>query len=232
MKPQKFYALQENGDIIPITVGEPINITQEVVASLLKDCVRSDKRVFNIAELGDVDVSIPADGAYYIARITKLPLKAPYKIEDGILYPKFSSSGDPVLPIEWQVPDDLRLLFVVMVKNNVNTSYIQKGQHWLLAFDSEKRCYRLPLANIYSDGKICLGEIKLQYPSAKECVEACWQQIKNGQWNGDLDSNPDEAKALFRFKPLKEGFEQQPSLGDWKSLSKVISPGVLNFIQI
>lgn len=210
---------------------EEIECTDEIIKSLSKSEFRKTNLVMEMPGPVPVGLTITGQGDYWTVPIRKLPLKAPFKTIDGVFFPQFSATHEPVLPLEWEVPEDMRLALVILTEAGDRVVSIKN--QWLLALDSEKRCYRLPMGNIYEDGRLCIGDMKPHHASAQKCIEAELEQFARSQWNGDLDSSAEQTKALFRFKPVnaKDGkFEQQPPLARWQDLSKKISPSILNFI--
>lgn len=206
------------------------NIGHDVIERFSSGVVRSFPNVFSV-EGRPVEAFIEeGENGYFSTRVTKIPLKAPFKIEEGILYPKFSATNEPVFPMEWITPDEMWLQLIVKCYTRERKTFIHTI--WLIALDKENRAYRLPLANLFEDGRICIGDILNERVSAQDAVSAVWEQIKNSVWNGDLDMNPDEAKSMFRFKALADGFEQLPPLSHWKELCRVIAPPILKIIGI
>lgn len=229
MKTETMHVLTEDGAIERLTLNrEVVNVGPQVLAALSGNVIRSTKGVFAVNGLGPVDLSLPKDGAYYVSRPPYLPLKAPFAMREGLLVPEFTAE-DPVLPLDWKLPGDMQLIFIVKMGNGCQ---IEKGQHWLLARDKEGRTYRLPLGNVYDDGRICLGDFPLNYNTAHEAMIAAWEQLRNSQWNSDLVQENDKHQDLFRYLPKNEGFIQQPPTADWRTLSIKINPPVLNFVQI
>src|SRR5208282_758240 len=106
------------------------------------------RRAFNLFEVagwGAVNGAFTAGDNYYSLQLPHLPLKTHFKIHEGILYPKFSAKEEPVIAMEWKIPQDMNLVLLCAVKSN--TGGCACGKQWLVAFDHEKRTYRLPLGN-------------------------------------------------------------------------------------
>jgi hypothetical protein len=224
------FILSSDGKIIQREIVENEKIlSASALDELSTGVVRHLSAAFELPEIGPVNCDINQECAHFTCRIPFLPLKTRYVIKDEILVPSFSSKRDPVFDLKWKAPQDMRLILVIEVHSG-NTYLI--GVCYLFAFDPDKRCYRLPLGNLYDDGKICMGDFRTNLGDCQKAVQAAWEQFKTSAWNGDLDSRKEWSQQLFRFKATKDGFDQLEPADKWTALADKISPPILNQIRL
>lgn len=231
MKTQKEIILKPDGTITRRTVSEEdVNVGDAIIASLCSDVKLKARSVFKTSNGLAANMCLIEDEIYLTVALPSLPLKAPFKIKDGILYPKFSAAGEPVMPMVWLPPEGMRIAMLVLVRSVGDSAGIIN--QWLFAFGADERAYRLPLGNLYDDARLCNGEIPATHPTIQAAVYCELEQLAKGQWNGDLDRTAEQAKSLFRFKPLNDKFEQLPPLAGWETLCEKISTATLDFVVL
>lgn len=125
----------------------------------------------------------------------------------------------------WNVPTDMMLLFALV---NFKTAY-------LLAFEKQKyQCYKLPMANVYPDGRVCMGnhfdsEIANKRGTIHK-LDYAIQDFYATDYNHDLRPDYSKSDVTFRFEPAgTENFNQLPS--PWESGSSVISNSVIDMVR-
>jgi len=125
----------------------------------------------------------------------------------------------------WRVPNDMLLLFALV---NFKTAY-------LLAFEKAKhQCFRLPMANVYPDGRVCMGNhFESEMANKRGTIHKLDHAIKDfysTEYNKDLHPDYSKTDMTFRFKPMGESdFEQLPS--PWVDGSAVISNSVIDMVR-
>jgi hypothetical protein len=223
--------MTEDGAITRRTVTEEvIDAGESVIESISTTITRKAQNVFEVPGWGPVNLAINVEGCYYSMRLNKLPLKANFKIHEGILYPKFSASKEPVISMVWTPPTDMKLVMLILMHPDSGKVFFE--YQWIFAFDLGGRAYRLPLGNLFDDAKLCTGSMENVHPTAQAVFVASLEQLERSQWQGDLDRSPESTQKMFRFKPVDAGFEQQPSIGAWSSLCLKISHAAVNLVNV
>jgi hypothetical protein len=225
-----------------IVVREIHQTRMEIGDSLIERlCENRSIAVLNVFDIEDVAPSAhgrfyPGDLAYYTVPIFQLPLRAPYRMVQGVLVPNFSSRTDPIIDMTWSVPHEIRLMTLLQVQNNPMCAGRHATSQWLFAMDPAGACYRLPLGNLHSDGKLCTGQSAgFMGKTDREAVNPAMKQFKSGQWNSDLWNSNANTQRMFRFKPVndKDGpafIQQVMDCSYWVELCEKIAPGVIKEI--
>lgn len=228
MKQFNEFILDEAGKVFQREVKEQEIVVTEQSLGFLSENTNFKIPCLAFNDKQPVSLVIKKDWAVAYLPVRELAIRAPYSIDaDGSIYPAFSFKNEPVFDLKWKTPDDMWIWFCLEYPG-----YRASETAWLLAFDKECRCYRLPLGNLFEDGKICLGEPMAKSRSMVESFNEIYQHFQNSQWNGDIDTQKEQTRQLFRFKAANDGFVQQPPLAHWTTLSKKISPGLLNLITL
>jgi hypothetical protein len=224
------FVLSTDGKIIKRQIMESAKeLTADQLTSLATQETRFWPAIFTHENAGPVTLGILKETLALSAELPSIRIRTNYTLSNGVLVPDFNRKGEPIFDIHWSVPADMKVLFGVEIgnKNILINAYI-------LAFDEEKRCYRLPLGNLYENANICLGEFTFNPVSAQAQFNAAFEQFNKSVWNDDLANSGDAEKtrSLFRFKPKDDGFEQLPSTAKWQESCKIIAPPILKFIKI
>ena len=159
--------------------------------------------------------------------INHIPLKAHFRLLNQVLVPVFASTSDVEMPLVWQSPAEVRLVFVVGTEfaDRCNSVF----GNWLFAFSKEQQGYRLPLPNLHNDCTLCAGDFEASYDSALECVTASLEQFTQSQWNSDLLRTVEQSQKFFRFRPTNESFETLPiDATDWTTLCDKVSTAIMD----
>ena len=209
---------------------QPLEIGETVLEQLCSSVIRKTREVFEVPGWGVANLCIGNEYSYYTVVINNLPLKANFMVDDGILFPRFSASREPVMPMVWKPPVDMTLVMLVMIQTAEGKPYI--GNQFLLALDKEQRAFKMPLGNLHEDGRLCSGEMNRKHPTAQAALCATMEQLEKGQWQGDLDRSPAETKKMFRYKAEASVFVQLPSVGPWQDSCIKISPNVMKFLYL
>lgn len=175
--------------------------------------------------------------------LDRIRLNTSYVMEEGVLVPTFKARGRendndaPVMPLEWMVQKAaprLKLWMLTYTKHNQadNTRPFHLGESWLIATSQTNRHYRLPLPNVYSDCKICMGDFTKTGGTLAECLHNDLRQFFSSNWNADLAPDMESARKMFRFKPSNEGTETLPVIGNWNNLCGRVSIPELDFMAL
>ena len=206
MKETKEIILLPTGESVLRAVKEtPCDIVTDL-AGLLCGQVSRLVRCAGIVDGRMVHILACASENFIIQPLEIMPVNMPWRMQDDTLLPSPAPAGcdspNPLIRMDWRVPYEMSLVFISKVGAMVK---VEKKCNFLLAFDPEMRCYRLPLPNIFEDGSICMGDFDSHGTTIIEAHAKCWQQFKSAQWNTDLYSDDRIAKleALISFKVTK-----------------------------
>jgi hypothetical protein len=180
---------------------------------------------------GVVDLAIGPSG-YSVVRmpIFELPLSAPYAVEGTTTFPHFDGAH-PVMKQMWTVPNNMRLYLCVHI-----TNALECAEQFLVAMDDDRKCWRLPVSNLYADCRLCPGRYS---SSGNDIIQVCqrtWVQFQSSNWNADLYNDAtlqrrNCTKAMFTFDVSNEKFIQRPAPKKWWDLcEKVATEFVTNYI--
>jgi len=194
---------------------------------LTADVTRKQRNVMPIPGWGMAHANIGLSDTLWSVPIDRIPLKARFKVVNSILVPMFASHTDLEMPLVWQAPKEVRLVFVV--RTEPNDDCVVVGGNWLFAFNKDNNGYRLPLPNLHDECTICTGEFDASYDSALECIVASLEQFNQSKWNSDLMTTVAQSQKFFRFKPTNETFETLPiEAADWTTLCHKVSTATMD----
>jgi hypothetical protein len=232
----KEIVLRENNTFLRRTItDEEFSITNEVVAAMASDLVLTVRTVFGLPnDHGPVNLSLGRD-RYYTVMLSHLSIKTAWIFfkDKNILTPNFGSGNvPPVMTMKWYPPAEMELyaVFNLDVIGTILAVYLLAYHH------EDKTWWRLPLGNLYDDGKVCMGRTPNPSSTSDQDTIVKWLAIlEQSQWNADLWNSVEKTQRLFQFKPLKDsGFEQVPLPKDvnWMSLCDKIGPAILNRVIV
>jgi hypothetical protein len=195
--------------------------------ALAGNVFRKVENLLQIPDWGTAHANIGPDDIIWSVQIKRIPLKARFRLVSQVLVPMFASTSDLEMPLVWEVPAEIRLLFVI--RTEAVDEYHQVENNWLFAYNQANNAYHLPLPNLYDDCSICTGQFDRQHDTAAECVTASLEQFNKSQWNSDLMPSLECSQKLFRFKPTDETFETLPiDAPDWTSLCAKVSTAIMD----
>ena len=210
--------------------SEPKQIAESLIQRFGKDVVRVVKRVFPTPN-GVAHMIITGTECYAVSRLPRINLLSHYDtLEDKTLVPVFikddapNAANYPVMPLVWECPKDMVLLFVARIYNhdNVNEKMMtHKDQScFLIAYNQQKQAWLLPLPNLYEDTAICMGQFDGISTNAARSFGVALEQFDKSSWNSDLieKSRIEASKLMFRFKADKTETTCIPFTGDWTQL--------------
>ena len=224
--------LQANGTLTERLISErDLDVQSTVLDALTEDVTREVRDVFNIPGWGNVHASVGSKDTLWSVPIDRIPLLARFKLINQVLVPMFASSTDLEMPLVWNAPVEVRLVFAVVTK--CEDEQICVEGNWLFAVDGDKRGYRLPLPNLHDDCRICTGDFEGDQETALECVRASLEQFNQSQWNSDLMRTSESSQKFFRFQPTKESFTTLPiQTADWTTLCNKVSTAIMERIIV
>lgn len=153
----------------------------------------------NMATFEDQPIHFMQNGGVNITAcdLNGLTLNMSWRVnKDKVLLPVFISKSAPtdkylMMAPKWYRAANMRLLFV---RNEAD------GKCHLIAYDSSKRAYKLPLPNLHDDVAVCMGSFVPDDSSWIDRMVSSLKQFKNSSWNTDLAPNQKNAEELFRFQ--------------------------------
>lgn len=206
------------------TVRSSRDISEEIARQFASGVTISLKNAFEVKQ-GVVSVIASATQRFCCVELNKINLLAHFAIgQQNILTPRFFAPKDEVgqgLPkttMVWHPPENMTLVFAVSMTQDETThkdwSSNRYQQTFLIAFDSVKRSYLLPLPNLYDDCSICMGEFNGRDYSMQTSFQKALEQFDNSSWNSDLLGNlGPKSQQLFQF----EVEDTETNQVDWDS---------------
>lgn len=160
------------------------------------------KKAFQASGL-DVDLSIKRNQTLAYCTLKKLPLATRFAVQNGHYVPVFvgNDSATFMLNISWVPPTDMRIKFGFDIALDEDNR-LRVNQAFLFATSTARQGYfKLPLPNLYDDGKICIGEAGLNArgDTIQELFEKQLRLLEVSTWNNDLISGADYASRVFQF---------------------------------
>lgn len=222
------FILRDNGTLTERTIKErDLQAEVEVLETLTSEVKRELRNALPVPGWGVAHANVGLTDTLWSVPIQRIPLKARFRLIEGVLVPMFASTTDHEMPLVWQAPDSVRLVFVIRTQREDDT--IQVDGNWLFAFDERRNGFRLPLPNLHDDCTICTGEFERFHDTAQQCVLASLQQFNQSKWNADLMRTVAQSQKFFRFRPTNEMFETLPiEATDWTSLCDKVSTAIVD----
>lgn len=220
--------IRDNGTLTERIIRErDLQAEAEVLDALTADVTRKQRNVLPIPGWGRAHANVGLSDTLWSVPIDRLPLKARFRVINGVLVPMFASLTDLEMPMVWQAPKEVRLVFVVRTESSED-SVVVCG-NWLFAFNADGNGFRLPLPNLHDECTICTGQFESRYPSAQAGVIASLEQFNQSKWNSDLMTTVAESQKFFRFRPTNETFTTLPiEATDWTTLCAKVSTAVMD----
>ena len=219
--------IRDNGTLTERTIRERDLLAEgEVLDELTADVTRRQRNVLAVPGWGVAHADVGLTDTIWSVPINRIPLKARFRVINGILLPMFASLTDLEMPLVWQAPKEVRLVFVV--RTTVEDCVVIGG-NWLFAFSHDNNGYRLPLPNLHDECTICTGEFADCYDTAQAAVVASLEQFNQSKWNADLMRTVAQSQKFFRFRPTNETFTTLPiDAADWTTLCDKVSTAILS----
>jgi len=223
--------LKENGTLTERVIRErDLDAGQAVLDALTEGVTRTLRNVLPVPGWGVAHASVGLHDTIWSVPIDRIPLHARFRLINGVLVPAFGSATDLELPLTWRAPAEVRLVFAVRTECSEGCARI--AANWLMAFDSNRRGYRLPLPNLHDDCLICTGGFPDRHDSCAGCLAASLEQFSMSRWNADLMRTIERSQQFFRFQPTDESFTTLPiGATDWTTLCDKVSTATTERIQ-
>jgi hypothetical protein len=236
IKPGTYYCVEPERTLRLDVAATEVNVLPQLERIFAENTA---VRVANVALIGEgygmASITATPTMETWTVKVLKLGMEAPFLLRDGLHLPAFAEQNAPVIPMVWDVPDSMNLTLTVILK--CTGKVYGAGDQFLVAFDSEKRAWRLPLSNLYDECKLCHGQHNTRWKTKLESVKNACELFSKSRWNRDLYAGKDhlipKTQAMFRWRPTEGGgFEQQAMLleegKDWTSLAEKVGT---EFIQ-
>ena len=222
------FIIRNNGTITERTIKErDLKAEGEVLDSLTAEVARGHRNVVQIPGWGIAHASVGLSDTIWSVPIDKIPLKARFRVINGVLVPMFASQTELEMPMVWQAPEEVRLMLVV--RTIFEGDSVMVDGNWLFAFNQDNNGYRLPLPNLHDDCSLCTGQFKDQHESGQQCVTASLEQFNQSKWNSDLMRTIEQSQKFFRFRPTNETFETLAiEATDWTTLCEKVSTAIMD----
>jgi hypothetical protein len=198
------------------------------------------RNVFKIG--GGLPVHMLASGdPVYAVRLPFLRLNTSWGMDENsaepVLVPKFvPGPGTVEHQFDWVPMPGCAAYFVTRLGTDPYLSFISPGGP---GREGNFFSYRLPLSNLFDDGRICMGDgwsssdCLIEYEagriSAEQYLEQALAHFSGARWNSHLtDGRRTEAARMVRFTP--DGKQLPPSAADWRPLCKQIAGSGYNWV--
>ena len=219
--------LRDNGMLTERIIRErDLKAEGDVLDELTADVTRQQRNVLTVSGWGQVHADVGLNDTVWSVPIKHIPLKARFRVINGVLVPMFASMTDLEMPMVWQAPKEVRLVFVVRTETIEDT--VEICGNWLFAFNQNRNGYRLPLPNLHDECSLCTGQFESTYDSAAKAVAASLEQFNQSKWNSDLMRTVAQSQSFFRFRPTNETFETLPiAAADWTTLCDKVGTALM-----
>jgi len=224
--------IRDNGTLTERFIRErDLKAEGDVLDELTADVTRKQRNVMAIPGWGLAHADVGLNDTLWSVPIDRIPLKARFRLTNGVLLPMFASMTDLEMPMVWQAPPEVRLVFVI--RTELLDDQVLVGGNWLFAFGRDRNGYRLPLPNLHDDCVICTGQFEASHETAQAGIIASLQQFNQSKWNADLMRTVSQSQQFFRFRPTNETFETLPiAVTDWTTLCDKVSNAILDRVII
>lgn len=220
--------IRDNGTITERTIRErDLQAEAEVLETLTAEVARKIRNVLPIPDWGVAHANVGLNDTLWSVPIDHIPLKARFKVINGVLVPMFASATDLEMPLIWRAPKEVRLAFVV--RTVCQGDHLTLDGNWLFAFNQDNNGFRLPLPNLHDECSICTGQFEDSHDTALAAIGASLNQFNQSKWNSDLMRTVAQSQKFFRFRPTNEGFETLPiEAADWTTLCDKVSTAIMD----
>ena len=220
--------IRDNGTLTERIIRErDLKAEGEVLEELTAEVTRSLRHVLAIPGWGLAHANVGLADTIWSVPINRIPLKARFRVVNGVLIPMFASLTDLEMPLVWSAPPAVRLVFVVRTK--LEEDYVQVDGNWLFALSQDHNGYRLPLPNLHDECSLCTGRFEDRHATAAAGILASLEQFSQSPWNADLMRTVAQSQQFFRFRPTNETFETLPiAVADWTTLCDKVSTAIMD----
>jgi hypothetical protein len=224
--------LRDDGTLTERTIHErDLQAEAAVLDELTAAVTRRQRNVMPIPGWGLAHANAGLNDTIWSVPIDRIPLKARFRVVNGMLVPMFACLTDLEMPLIWQAPPEVRLVFVV--RTEPADDGVTVNGNWLFALNADHHGFRLPLPNLHDDCTICTGKFEDAYESAQAAVNASLKQFEQSKWNSDLMRTVAQSQQFFRFRPTNETFATLPiAAADWTTLCDKVATAILDRVSL
>lgn len=194
----------------------PIRDFEQTLGRFFGSQRRLMRNAFDLA--GDsVDVAAGIDGALCSVLLKRLTLDTCFSQVGDFLVPTFERGGMR-LKLDWEAPSDMQLRFAALCHPSWTAT-----ECFLFARGPQPGFVKLPLPNIYDDGRVCMGdEVRgtIRGDTLAACFKAALESFRSTSWNTDLNNHGASVRALFRWKSDRTPV---PAPADWRRFCQTVS---------
>lgn len=206
-----------------------IAITPELVASMIQGQPMRVPFLVHHPKWGMTAACVEPNGTLWLSvRLKTLTLRCPYSAtKNGIIVPQLDSEDDPMLTRTWNVPSDMRLMFLMNTRHNGR--HVLKNEYaYIFAMSQDNNAWRLPIGNLFDDCHLCLGQEEFIGDTHLEVLGKTLEQFELSEWNCDLwkGEKINRTQSLFSFRVNNTGFEQVPPLNHWTQYCYKVSVAI------
>lgn len=208
-----------------------VRLTTEVVATLTADVQYQIPKIC-MHELGTVSVSVSGTHSYWSVRLSYLPLRCPFALTGSTLIPSPGGDRSTLMTMKWSPPKNMGLYFLCRCHAANESANINSCVDlcYLIAVSPDGNTWRLPLGNLYDDGRICMGQESFGSKNQLDCLNMALTQFSNSEWNTDLWKDKTATGKMFRFCPNDAGFDQMDVTGSWTASCMKIGVAITKHI--
>lgn len=142
-----------------------------------------------------------------------------------VMYPSWTPCPDSAkLALIWKPPKTMTLVLIVWIEN-----FCPIEAYLVAIHSSLNTTHKLPMANLYEDGRVCMGTVDHGRRSICGSLRHFEKHINDSEWNPDIMPNGDFHQELFRFS---EDGKQKRITSEWhKHCIKVSSSAYNDIIE-
>lgn len=227
------YVVTNNGLEMRSIQQDPVSLSDAFFTSLGRYATLERRNTVEVPDWGMLHAKYHSEIDYYTLRLNRIPLRCAWAVNEssGLMTPDFSNErGSVEFELVWAPPEAMELYLLFSVGIVGDTQYSVDRQ-WLIAFrHGRPDAYRLPLANIHDDGKVCddiEGTGRYRGSTPGRAILAALTKFAQSSWNADLWNSRQNTGYMFRFMAKDGKHEQQAPYGTWYNLCTLIAPEIL-----
>lgn len=181
--------------------------SSEVIKQLKSTAQQGYQKQPAIDEIDGLPVTLATSEANCLAGVSikGFSLRTWAKEHNGLLVPTFQKEGRETMErtLAWTPPGTMKLFMIVKAKSDLVNKQWMLVESYLIAKAASAvpaGFFRLPLPNIYPDGRVCLGnDFKGHSPTLLGVLKAAIRRLNESSWNTDMLPDMDESWKLLRF---------------------------------
>lgn len=207
-----------------IQTPTPIEASDEIMARIASQQGKEIIQPFDINGAACKMVLHKENTALVSFRIRVLTLRTYWMplSDNQVLVPTWNNVPNSVeFALRWPVPDSMRLHFAAECVRAGGMWKVSEPILFATHVPTVNGFWRLPLPNMYDDGKICLGRDPSTHqadPSLHLMLTKVLAKLAETRWGVDLPPNLTNSQAMFRFNM----YDHSPIYysGEWSALCR------------